>query len=131
MFLKPARHINRTLYRTYLAGVRFWGIIAFCLLLTQSLSVAAFTQLTDETIKLSKGELDLWYLEDANNHYDFDQVLSGELNKHFNEPDIECIKLGDSNTISYYPDIKIDIRTTTTSEKKNKIKTQFDGKRIF
>ena len=57
-----------------------------------------------------------------------ESAVDCELNKHFNEPDIECIKLGDSNTISYYPDIKIDIRTTTTSEKKNKIKTQFDGK---
>ena len=56
-----------------------------------------------------------------------ESAIDCELNKHFNEEGIECLDLGDADTISYYPNIKTDIRTTITSEKKNKIKTKFSG----
>ena len=57
-----------------------------------------------------------------------ESAIDCELNKHFNEEGIDCLNLGDTDTIAFYPDIKTDIRTTVTSEKKNKIKTKFDGK---
>ena len=57
-----------------------------------------------------------------------ESAVDCELNKHFNEEGIDCLNLGESDTISFYPNIKTDIRTTVTSEKKNKIKTIFSGK---
>ena len=56
-----------------------------------------------------------------------ESAVDCELNKHFNEANIKCLNLGDANIVSYFPDIKVDIRTTTTNEKTNKIKTQFKG----
>ena len=58
-----------------------------------------------------------------------ESAVDCKLNKLFNEKTINCLDLGTSDEIAYYPDIKKDYLHIQTNEKKINLKTTFRGKR--
>jgi len=114
MFLNLAPNLCSTSYRAHLTSVKsqsyrylFWGIITFYLLLSQSLQAVAITTLTDETNVISKQALGIQFMEDANNHYTFDQILSGTLDQHFITAPDKHLSFGFSQS-TYW--LKLDIQ---------------------